>query len=907
MSQSIVRDQIMTGSSLHHHRHHEKNDPARTSGLDEEGAAKEDPNRRESSLEISSNFSIKTASTFTTQQEDDSTLFERSHTSLTEGGGVAALAPAQTKRDTQRISEQLSSINRISFGDLGLYGRDEEIRILEEHLAPQQEPKKQVIFLSGLAGTGKTSLAFSVRRTVQRRQGIFCTGKFDLQLREVPYSGIAQACNDICVQILSLSEDEPRESSSQCSDDLGGNGLLEQVRSDLTKGLRDNQRNLLTRLVPTLQDIIFDNDIEPDAQVEGADISFVDFEQGTEQSLNELNYAFQSFLGLISTRFSSLVMVLDDLQWADAASLSLVETLLTGREEKNMIIVGLYRSDEVPTTHPLHLSIREIKDLSSKHRFSMTEISIGNLSVRNVQSILKELLSLGDHQKSLELAELCHKRTEGNPFFLLYFVRILEEKEVLKFNLGSFNWTWDLSKVQQIGATENIIGLLKDKMLSFPSNIQKFLVVTACLGSSFEVTLLQLVWNEICKEESLDEEGTNYLNFLDICVKEGYFERQKTSTLYQWVHDKLQEAALGIVDPVSLSSLKQNLGNILKSWLSDSKRNENLFLIVNLLNGGFQRDDGQALELAELNLRASQKASSLSAFSSATKYAVAGIRLLPDSPWMTEKKLTLSLYQSAAEAESCLGRMESMKTFTGEMIGRGELSLLDKLGAYNLESHQMHHNGNVRGAHDMIIDLLGKLGMKFPKNPLSVGASTIRAVFGIKNSIAKLDRDTIMAFPLMTDKTQLKIMKLLERLCLTTYHLKGDLLPFVVWKSIHTTMKYGMSKNSVNGFLFGGVIVGAAFGDFSGIAKLGDALLKYFDQPLIIDRRPRVLFAAHTFWLPWTRPLRAMVKELMSSYQKGLEAGDTEAATWVSPIDRYHPAGASNRNLADCSFIHHCE
>ena len=101
-----------------------------------------------------------------------------------------------------------------------------------------------------------------------------------------------------------------------------------------------------------------------------------------------------------------------------------------------------------------------------------------------------------------------------------------------------------------------------------------------------------------------------------------------------------------------------------------------------------------------------------------------------------------------------------------------------------------------------------------------------------------------------------------------------------------------MSKNSVNGFMFGGLIVAAVFSDFSGIARLGDALLKYFEQPEIKSRRPRVLFSACSFWLPWTRPLQAMTKALIGSYQKALEAGDIEPAFWVS-------------HEAQISLIHH--
>ena len=797
-------------------------------------------------------------------------------------GAAPALPSAQKARDSERIEKQLTTINRLNFDAIGLYGREQELGILERCLAPKEleASKKQVIFIDGLAGTGKTSLAFSMRRSVQQKNGIFCSGKFDLQLREVPYSGIAQACNEICSQLLSLSTE---------TDDINleKTSSLEQVRADLAAGLRSNQRELLIRLVPSLRYILIEDDTDMGGDSEFSSIrdSSSILEDGNEQSLNELNYAFQSFLRLISSRFNMLLMVLDDLQWADAASIALVETLLTDREESKLIVLGLYRTNEVPSTHYLSKSINELKDMSPKHRFSVTELSIGNLEVSNVQSILVELLSIADEKKSKELAELCYRRTEGNPFFLLYYIRILKERDILTFNIGTMQWAWDVARAQEVGATDNIVELLKEKMRLLSPDFQKFLLIAACLGSSVEVSILLLSWKELCKDEESSEKAEMGMSYLDLGIEEGYFEHQKSSSRYYWVHDRLLEASLSLVDQASLRSMKLKIGAILKACFSKARLKENIFLVMNLLNEAIPIElntDAERLELAELNLRAARKASSLSAFASATKYSASGIKFLPQSSWATEKALTLSLYTCAAEAESCLRKIESMHLYTSQITSRKELSLLEKMSAYNLESHQMHESGSIGEAQIKSIDLLRKNGLKFPRNSLSIGVSTIRTVIGIKKTIAKIDERSVLEIPLMTDKKQLEIMKFLERLCLSTYLLKDDLLPFVVWKSIETTMKYGMSKNSVNGFLFGGVIVGAAFSDFDGIANLGDALLKYFEQPQIVDRRPRVLFAAHTFWLPWTRPLQSMAKDLMISYQKGLEAGDTESAIWVS-------------------------
>ena len=784
-----------------------------------------------------------------------------------------ALPSSEGKRASIRINEQLTSVNRLQFDSLGLYGREKEEKALERAL---DNPTKSLTVIDGVSGVGKTSLAFSLKESVRGRKGLLVSGKFDYQLRDIPFSALIEACSGICSELLS----EGGKNHSSTSD------LVEIIREDLKHGLRENQRQLLGRLIPSLIKLFHEAEprcLRPAFELRCSDASEIEY--GSQESKNELIYAFQTFLRLISARFPCFVIILDDLQWADQASLSLLQSILTDRDDTKFLVVGLYRTEEVTNTHPVSACIRELREASEEYNISIEEHTIGNLGVEDTYDLLCALLSVNGDKSAYDLARLCHRRTEGNPFFLFAFLRVLHRNEILEFNLGLFNWVWDMERAEELGATDNIVGLLKEKMLTFPNGFHQFLLTAACLGSSFDSKLLEVVWTEFPFEENGKDPKFN--DHLDLCVLEGFLEQRRSSSKYQWVHDKVQEAALTLPTRApSLDSYKFEIGTILKRRLDDKQLHAHIFLIVNLINEGLATGSGdKAIELASLNLMAAQKASLVSAFASTAAYSKTGIKLLPkQSCWSDYRELTLKLHNLAAESSSYLGDAESMKLFTKEIISRSEISLIEKVRAYDLKTRNMMVNGQMVESQAMAMSVLESLGVQFPKNPFSIAVATIRAVLSVKKTITSIDGDTIMKIPVMTDYEQIEIMKLLERLIVISYLTKSELLPIMVWKSLKRTMIHGISKNSINGLLFGGAIVTAAFKDYNTVAALGEAFLKTGNSG-IVQREAQVLFGAYTLLLPWKLPIKGFLKPLMAAYQRGLESGDTEAAMWVRTLN----------------------
>lgn len=248
---------------------------------------------------------------------------------------------------------------------------------------------------------------------------------------------------------------------------------------------------------------------------------------------------------ILTSGLKPLVLLLDDLQWADVQSLELIERLAKDQEvNRHMMVIGCYRSDEVDDTHVLSKTIRTLRgDQNESDKFCLKEISVGLLSVDSVNTYLQELLSASNVEKTRGFAEICHKRTLGNIFFIRVFLTSLYDSSLLEYNTNIFQWTWDDVRIdEKTAATDNLISLLVSKMNAFPDDFQWLLKVASRLGNAFEKDVVLLLWKRI-----RNWAGDEVDNLLQLAVDEKFFEAMNNGMAYRFVHDKVQEAAASLI------------------------------------------------------------------------------------------------------------------------------------------------------------------------------------------------------------------------------------------------------------------------------------------------------------------------------------------------------------------------
>ena len=174
---------------------------------------------------------------------------------------------------------------------------------------------------------------------------------------------------------------------------------------------------------------------------------------------------FRNFLGVFARPEHPLALFLDDLQWLDAATLALIEDLLTHSEVQSLLLIGAYRDNEVASSHPLMRTLEAIRASGAQ----VQEIVLAPLALDDVGQLVADALHCGPERAS-PLAELVHAKTAGNPFFAIQFLTALVEEHLVAFDPASATWTWDLAHIRAKGFTDNVVDLMVGKLKRLPDS-----------------------------------------------------------------------------------------------------------------------------------------------------------------------------------------------------------------------------------------------------------------------------------------------------------------------------------------------------------------------------------------------------------------------------------------------------
>ena len=345
-----------------------------------------------------------------------------------------------------------------------LYGRAPEIdTLLASFDRVVAGGRPELVLVSGYSGIGKSSVVNELHKPLVPPRGLFASGKFDQYKRDIPYATLAQAFQSLIRPLLGKSEAELSKWRDALREALGPNGQL------------------IVDLVPELKLIIGEQPPVPELPPQDA--------QGRFQLV------FRRFIGVFARPEHPLALFLDDLQWLDAATLDLIEDLLTQPDVQHLMLIGAYRDNEVNPTHPLMRKLEAIRQAGA----IVQDIVLAPLTREDLGRLIADSLHC-EPERAAPLAQLVHEKTAGNPFFAIQFISALAEEGLLTFDHGEGRWSWDLNRIHAKGYTDNVVDLMVGKLNRLPVETQKALQQLACLGNSAEFAMLCMV-HEDSEEE----------------------------------------------------------------------------------------------------------------------------------------------------------------------------------------------------------------------------------------------------------------------------------------------------------------------------------------------------------------------------------------------------------------------
>lgn len=836
---------------------------------------------------------------------------------LTELARNSALPPRQAISDfpiaTQDFQEQFTLTQR-------LHGRQSEIAVLGSAVArvtSAQAP--ELILVSGAAGVGKSAVISELQRILVERYrqpaaaggesaaqpapqgslaegiglGFFVGGKFDQLTRDRPYSALLAALSLALQQISSSSEP-----------------VLKLWRTRITAVMQSpgggrgggNLAAVLSPLLPELELILGKQPAAP--------------ELASAESRNRFRAAFQRLIKALCQGGSPLVLFLDDVQWADAATLELLPPLLADRDGGSLLLIAAYRDTEVGPAHPLHTLLSEL----SRVACPVNRLSIGPLSEESLNEFVADSLKLPAEQTRPLAARLWGK-THGNALFAGAYLTKLHHDGLLRFDRSTRRFSWQIDQIAAAPIADNVVDVLVQRFSQLRPETRLLLQLSACLGHDFTLELLVRIRAAVTSAGPTASLATpeGLQRALREAVAEGFLLPIAGS--YRFVHDRLQQAAYSTLKDRERRVLHLQISRSLLSQLpvagadpgrsqadasasgSDSGADSDLvlpddrllFALTNHLNEAHELLHAhERLILCRLNLRAAERARGAAAFVAAHDNFRLGVERLPANAWQQHPKLTMELHLGQAECAYLTGHFDEARQLLA-LLGDSAPSPSERARVYYVAGLFHRHIGDTTSSTYAFLDGLRDLGVSVARTPSAVTVlyELLRTRRQLRRAAAQLaskraktgggppDLLHLLELPALSDAGQIHILRMLSDATASAYFVSPNLLAVLLCRMIQLSLRHGHHALSAVAYVFLAAIIGSGLGNFAEGEKLGQLALGLVDRYPDAFTESQVKCVYVAIANHFTHPLRSADQLLHDAWRRGEESGNLTYAVYA--------------------------
>jgi predicted ATPase/class 3 adenylate cyclase len=766
------------------------------------------------------------------------------------------------QRDLENCLQQWTATGQIALFPLGtaetrahfhiptkLYGREQEVRNLAafiERVVSAGRP--ELILVSGYSGVGKTAFVREAQKQAVAARGYYISGKFDQLNRRTPYLGLSLAFSGLAHQLLAEKEE-----------------TIASWRSSFHKALGNNIQ-LINELVPAFELVL---GVHPPPPVLSA-----------EETSNRFLHTWQEFVKVLAQPEHPLILFLDDLQWADLASLHLMESLLSDPDIRSLCFIGAYRDNEIHEFHPLRQAYANAQKVLPVH-----EIHLSPLSPQQVTEMLVDMLGRPASETEA-LAQMLVAKTNGNPFFLVQALKALHEGAGLYYDTAASRWEWDLRRIQAMNITDNVVELMVAKIQQGSSQSQRMLKLAACIGNEFSLRALSAValpdempaLLEAVEQGLIQPQDDAYLLLTDTAQLALFYQdaaAAATDAQFQFLHDRVQQAAYSLLSKAERQEVHLRLGQQLLSQLQDLEQTEKIFDICNHLNQAqaWQEATDERLRLAELNLVAGRRAAAATAYGPALDYLRNGLSALPDQAWRQAYQLCYDLYIRIAECQYLNGETAEAEKTLNFLLSRAA-TRLDKLRVYRIMVDML----TVQVAHVRVIETIGEAlklyGIHMPRRPLAIKLRVLADLLEAKFRLRNILPEAIPGLPVSQDEEHVELTSMLLTAGPSAYISNQDLFAWMVLLEVRFALRRGNTPSSSLGYLGYGMIVHAALGDLETAYRLIAPALQLNEglgNPFPVHK---LKYVSINFIRHFKEELATFPEEMRQLHRVCLEAGD---------------------------------
>ncbi len=737
-----------------------------------------------------------------------------------------------------------------------LYGRELAVKTLLEAFDRVAAGDCSLMLVAGSSGIGKTAVINEVHQPITRQQGYFIQGKFDQFQRHVPLSAFVQALRDLIGQLLSESDRQLAAWRQNIQSVVGENGQV------------------LIEVIPELEQVI-------GSQPAVANLT-------GQAAQNRFNWLFQKLIAVLAQPTHPLVIFLDDLQWADPASLQLIKLLM---ENNNyLLLLGTYRDNEVSSIHPTMVMVEQLQQA-----LKIVEIiTLGPLSGDAINQLIADTFNCSI-ELTRPLTELITLKTQGNPFFTTQFLTALQRDGHINFNPQGY-WECDITPVQVLASTTDMVEFMATQLQKLPPATQAILKLAAAIGSQFDLETLAIVaessplniatdlWPAL--QAGLIIPSSQIYKFWltastaspDSRQKIEQQAEQKIELSYSFLHDQVQQAAYSLIPSHQQQQTSLKIGRLLLAHTPDIQTSDRLLQIVNQLNAGAGLIDDpiERDQLMQMNLWAARQAKSNAAYKVALTCSSQGIELLPARPWETQYQSTLALYEIAAETAQ-LSNDPRANSYINLVIEQARTPV-DRCGIYQIQIMAAIAQGRLEEAVDIGISALAELDIPLNKQitqPLALVELFKTEAILVSGKLGLHQQTSILSDPRL-----LASMSFLNTLISISYLIYPNLFVAVSAQMVRISHRHGYCDYASIGYATYGIIL-------VGALQRVTAGLKYTKQAWEISAqiandslKASLIFICVTGTRTWDTSLRDLIVLQQQGYAAGISSGNFEYAAW---------------------------
>lgn len=726
-----------------------------------------------------------------------------------------------------------------------MIGRRDEIFQMEKAYESSRKGKKQAVYIRGYSGVGKTRVVREFHRNKLTDRVPIVNSKFDTLQRGTPYSALLEAMKSLIRKIL-LDEDDK----------------VYYWKNRLNAYLRNNG-NIIAEVIPELE--ILTGKLEPVNPLP------------PDESQKRFQQTFISFISCFTSDDHSLILFLDDLQWADIASLRLIELILMDESIKNFLFIGAYRENEVDATHPLSLSL-------AKQEKWVPIVPLQILPLRKDQT--SELIIETLHYpvvRSNEFVERIFQKTGGNVFFTLQLLTSLFEEKLLYRDEEGI-WQWNEKLLQDASVSANVVDFLVEKINNLSPRLQELLRTAACLGDIFDLNTLASIVAEkrnVVAMEIASAVNMGYIVSLDEHL-DAFFKMVSdinemelakfANTRLRFSHDRIRQAALVLVNDHDRALINLKAARIKTTSLSAVELEEEVFFIANHYNaaGALLTDESEIKEKINFNHKAGSRAKNASAYDAAIQYFDSAKAHLD---FQHDYQKLYDIYLQQSECRYLSGKYaEAEKDL--DILFRESHTPLEKLNALFIKVYLY----NIQDKKKEAIEA-GRTGYRLyniymPRNKAFTLLLVLKDVLTARIMLPEKNIPALLERPQMKDPELIRLQEFMLAMAPTIYQYDQNLFAWNFMRQFFASMKYGNNGISSICFIGYGMLVSQLFGKYHMGKKLADVALALNNQLGYTALKWKVRLSYYNFVHHWTEPIRPEIDQILEVENGAYANGD---------------------------------